>query len=120
MTDSPTYFRFTDTDGKLRFVIELVDRSKIDHARRVLRGEELFRVHVQGTIVKESALYNPDWSYHLEPESIDFFELAIEVCDASIKYVDEHLDEVGGATLPGSHWCPWSSQLVDEVVPYKC
>ncbi|GAB2857045.1 hypothetical protein GCM10022221_65790 [Actinocorallia aurea] len=26
-----------------------------------------------------------------------------------------HLDEACGAFLPGCHYCPWSSRLVDEV-----
>ena len=120
MNNSPAYFRFTDTDGQARFVIQLVEPSKIEHARRILRGEETLRVHIQGTIVKKTAEYNPDWSYHLDPESIDFFELAIEVCDAAIQYVEEHLDEVGGSTLPDSHWCPWSSRLVDELKLKPC
>jgi len=115
MAVAAAYFRFTDTDGEPRFVIQLVDEDKVDHARRILSGEEQSRVHVQGTIVKETAEYNPDWSFHLAPDSIDFFEIAIEVCDSAIQYVEEHLDEVGGATLPGLHWCPWSSRLVDEI-----
>ena len=69
MTLSSARFRFTDTDGQPRFVIQLVESSKIDHARRILRGEERTRVHVQGTVVKEPAVYNPGWSYHLAPES---------------------------------------------------
>ena len=39
------------------------------------------------------AEYNPGWSYHLVSESIDFFEFAIEVGDAAIQDVEEHLDE---------------------------
>ena len=115
MTSSPAYFRFTDTDGQPRFVIQLCDPDKITHARRILCREERSRIHVRGTVVKQPADYNPGWSYHLDPESIDFFEFAAEVCDASIHYVEEHLDKVGGATLPGSRWCPWSSRLLDEV-----
>jgi hypothetical protein len=117
MTHSPAYFRFTD--GKQQFVIQLVEPSKIEHARRILHGEEQSRVHIQGTVVKDRAVYNPDWSYYLAPESIEFFERATEVCDASIQYVEEHLDEVGGSTLPDSHWCPWDSHLVDEVEPER-
>ncbi|MDX1999172.1 MAG: hypothetical protein SF066_15750 [Thermoanaerobaculia bacterium] len=117
MQTPPAYFRFTDTDGLPRFVIQLVDPAKIDHARRILAGKEKTRIHVNGTIVKEPASYNPGWAYHLKPSSIDFFEFAVEVCDASIQYVEDHLDEVGGSTLPGAFWCPWSSRLVDEVKP---
>ena len=65
--------------------------------------------------MKERASYNPDWSYHLAPESIEFFEMAVEVCDATTAYVEEHLAEAGGSFLPGNAWCPWTSKLLDEV-----
>src|SRR5437764_13012439 len=100
MSHAPAYFRFTDTNGKPQFVIQLVEPRKIEHARRILRGEEQSCVHIQGTIIKEPVVYNPGWRYHLAPESIEFFARAIEVCDASMQYGEQRLDEVGGATLP--------------------
>ena len=106
---------FVMTDGQSKFVIKLVDRDKIEHARRILRGEETHRVHVQGKVIKEPADYNPGWSFYLQPESIDFFEYAVEVCDATITYVEEHLDDVCGSTLPDCHWCPWGSRLIEEI-----
>ena len=84
MTPETAYFVMTDTDETDRFIIELSDSEKIAHARRIVSGEEKNLVHAQGTIVKETASYNPDWSYHLDPATIDFFEYAIEVCDAAI------------------------------------
>ncbi len=62
--------------------------------------------------MKEPADYNPLWSYHLHPDSIDFFEYEIEVCDATIQYVEDHLNEVGGSFLPNNFWCPWCSRLI--------
>jgi hypothetical protein len=97
------------------FVIELVDDVKIAHARQILAGTEKQRVHVSGIVVKASAPYNLAWSFHLSPESITFFEFAVEVCDASIKYVAEHIDEVGGSFLPASRWCPWGSRLLRDL-----
>ncbi len=85
------YFEFEDVNQD-RFVIKLVERRKIAHARAILRGEEVEGQSVGGTIVKRTARYNPEWSYHLKPRSIEFFDFAIEVCDASIIYVEEHLD----------------------------
>ena len=114
---SSAYFRFTDTNGQPRFVMELNDDAKIAHARRILSGEETSRIHVHGRIIKRAAPYNPGWNYHLDPITIDFFDVAIEVCDSSMQYLEDHLDEAGGAFLPGAHWCPWSSRLVDEVTP---
>jgi hypothetical protein len=36
---------------------------------------------------------------HLDPSSIDFFRMQIEACDANLTYVEQYLDEVGGAEL---------------------
>ena len=108
------YFECVDADEKI-FVIELTEERKIEHARRVLSGEEELKIHISGTIIKKPTWYNPQWSYHLKPSSIDFFEFAIEVCDSTVAYVEDHLDEVGGSFLPGNHWCPWTSKLVREI-----
>ena len=108
------YFEFIDANQD-RFVIRLIERRKIAHARAILRGEEVEGNSVMGKVVKQPADYNPQWSYHLRPKSIEFFDFAIEVCDASISYLEDHLDEAGGAFLPGRRWCPWSSRLTREV-----
>lgn len=115
MNPSPVYFTFTDAVGTDTFVIELSDPALIGHARRILSGEETLRVHIQGTIIQAPAPYNPDWSYHLDPATIGFFEQQIEVCDASISYVEKNLCNIGGPTLPKRHWCPWSSILTGEI-----
>jgi hypothetical protein len=108
------YFAFRQESDR-EFVFELTDTELIAHARRILSGEETSQVHVHGRIVKRPQPYNPSWSYHLDPNSIRFFEVAIEVCDASMDYVEDHLDEACGPFLPGCHWCPWSSRLTREV-----
>lgn len=71
--------------------------------------------HVTGIIVKESACWNPNYSYHYDPATVDFFEFSMEVCDATFRYVEEHLADAGGAFLPGLRLCPWSSYLIEEV-----
>ena len=112
------YFQFEQTSpkGELKtFVFKLVDDAKIAEARAILAQRNPTKVHVQGKIIARSASYNPPWSFHLDPPTIGFFENQIEVCDANVTYVEEHLDEIGGSTLPKNFWCPWSSRLVAEV-----
>jgi hypothetical protein len=99
------------------FVIELTDAAQIQHARDLLRGVTTSRAHVMGLIIKERRAYNAAWSYHLDPATIEFFDLATEVCDADMRYVEEHLVDVGGALLPGNRWCPWMSHLTVERAP---
>ncbi|GAM19835.1 hypothetical protein SAMD00019534_030100, partial [Acytostelium subglobosum LB1] len=97
------------------FNIMLTNQTLIDHARDLIKNRTTDNPHVMGIVVPKRALYNPFWSYHLDSKSIVFFDFAIEVCDAAISYVQEHLSEVGGAFLPGNIWCPWSSQVVNEL-----
>ena len=111
------FFVFDYPPHKDTFAFELRDPEKIEEARRIIAGAPDNGTHVGGLIVKQPAPFNRPWSYHLAPESIYFFEWAMEVCDAGIKYVDDHLDEVGGSFLPGNRWCPWGSRLLDEVCP---
>ncbi len=99
------------------FVIKLTDPAKIQHARNLLSGAVTSPYQVQGRIIKQPASYNAPWGFHIDPQSIDFFDSAIEVCDGSIAYVETHLDEAGGDFLPGLAWCPWASRLVREIAP---
>ncbi|TMR92717.1 calmodulin [Nonomuraea basaltis] len=106
--------------GERPFVIALTDPAKIEHARRILSGQETAQIHVMGRIIKRPTPYNPGWNFHLHPDTISFFHTAVEVCDASAQYTEDHLDEACGAFLPGCIWCPWSSRLVAEIpVPQR-
>lgn len=84
--------------------------------RAVLANPADPKRHVGGIVLPLRAPYNRQWSFHLVPETIGLFEMAIEVCDANVTYVETHLDEVGGNFLPNSRWCPWSSELEAEIV----
>jgi hypothetical protein len=108
------YFTFMQQPDQ-EFVFKLTDENRIAEARRIVSGEETSQVHVMGRIVKRQAPYNTQWSFHLDPDTISFFEAAIEVCDANMSYVEDHLDEACGAFLPGCHWCPWDSTVSREI-----
>ena len=111
------FFAMETVGGYTPFVVKLTKDEDIEHARDLLSGADQSRPHVMGRILKRPADYNPSWSFHVDPATIQFFEFAIEVCDASTQYVEDHLDEACGAFLPGCYWCPWSSQLTKEVTP---
>lgn len=108
-------FRQRSGERDKEFIFKLADDDKIAHARKIVSGEETDRVHVMGRIQKRPQPYNPDWDYHLDPNTITFFSMAIEVCDANMQYVEDHLDEACGAFLPGCFWCPWDSRVVREI-----
>lgn len=115
MSAETAYFKVGFPPDDVTFTIMLTDTVKMQEARDIVNGVQTDKVSVWGAIIKAPAFYNPHWSYHLDSASIEFFEFAIEVCDAHPQYVEEHLEEVCGALLPGCVWCPWSSVVMEEV-----
>lgn len=113
--DGDAYFEFDYPPAPDTFIFKLSDPAKIKEARDILSVAQQDRTHVLSRIVKRPAPYNPGWSFTLDPAATSFFQAAIEVCDASPRYVEDHLDEAGGAFLPGGYWCPWRSRLLREV-----
>jgi hypothetical protein len=109
------YFEVGFPPEDLTFTIMLTDTARIQEARDIVNGVQTEKIRVMGTIIKAPAFYNPHWSYHLDPASIEFFEVAVEVCDAHPQYVEEHLEEVCGSFLPKCVWCPCSSVVTAEV-----
>ncbi|CAE7619591.1 unnamed protein product [Symbiodinium microadriaticum] len=49
------------------------------------------------------------WSWHVDPKNVGWAELAVEVCDASPRYIEEHSE--AWRTSPG-RWCPWKVQVL--------
>ncbi|MCX6817348.1 MAG: hypothetical protein NTU57_00645 [Candidatus Aenigmarchaeota archaeon] len=116
-TNEEAYFKFTD--GHNTFIFKLTDSKKIQEARAILNGSQTNAIHVSGTIdkksIEKSVDYNSPWNYYLIPATIHFFDNAVEVCDASIQYLEDHLNESCGSFLPNCVWCPWGSKLIEEV-----
>ena len=114
LTTEEAYFQFDYPPYPETFIFKLTDLGKIEEARAIVSGQKSNR-HVMGIVMQRPVGYNLPWSYHLDPASITFFDFALEVCDATIRYVEDHLDEACGAFLPGCTWCPWGSRLIAEV-----
>jgi Ca2+-binding RTX toxin-like protein len=108
------WFTFTDASDET-LVFRLNDPALVAHAGALLAGDETSDPRIGGTVVKTPVAYNIGWSYHLDPASVFFFEMSTEVGDSTMRYIEDHLDEVGGELLPGSIWTGWSSTLVDKL-----
>jgi Ca2+-binding RTX toxin-like protein len=107
-------FTFTDASNET-FVIRLTDPAAVAHARGLLAGTETGDARIAGTVVKTDVPYNIGWSYHIQ--DVFFFEISAEVGDSTMRLIEQDLDAVGGAFLPGSVWTGWSSVLVEELKP---
>ena len=96
------------------FVARILDENVIEVARNEVGKNESWMI-ISGTINKTAVDWNPGWSYHLIPETIEFGEFFIEVCDATAPFVEDNLADAGGAFLPNLFWCPWSTRVLQEI-----
>ncbi len=103
------YFCVTDASDD-SFVLKLVEIPKIDHARAIVGVGQVLETHISGQVAELSPVsWNPGWDFHIVPETVGFWENAIEVCDASICWV-----QMFGPPIDGG-WCPWWSELLYEL-----
>jgi hypothetical protein len=109
------HFRVHDGADSPDFIIRLANPETILFARNQMTIPVEQRLSITGIIVKEASCWNPNYGYSYDPATVEFFELSMEVCDATFAYTQEHLQEAGGAFLPGLRLCPWASFVVEEV-----
>ena len=107
--------RSSDPNNKeYYFVSRIVQEQSIADARAELSKTSGFRI-ISGTISKTPVEWNPGWSFHLIPETVFFGDFFIEVCDANVVYVEDNLDDAGGAFLPNLKWCPWGTRVLLDL-----
>jgi len=96
------------------FVARILDDDIVEEARAEIGKPDGWKI-ISGTIDKTPVDWNPGWSFHLTPETVFFGEVFFEVCDATVDYVEENLEDAGGAFLPGLQWCPWGTRVLEEL-----
>jgi hypothetical protein len=94
--------RFAVADETYR--IELTDPDDIDIARRLLAGEEAPAIP-NGLIIRGETGVNEGWSWSIDPESLEFADITMEVCDGLPSHVED-------GTLAGDRFCPWSAEVI--------
>ena len=83
------------------YKIELITPEQIAHVKELMAGSEEGRIPV-GTIVRGDPGVNAPWSWHIDPQTLEFADATIEVCDGLPEYVED-------GTLTSDTYCPWSA-----------
>jgi hypothetical protein len=99
-------FRVADAE---EYRILLTDPEDIAVAERLLAGEEAPRIP-NGVIVRGGdGGVNTGYSWHIDPDSVEFAEMTIELCDGLPSFVED-------GSLSGERFCPWSAEVI-EIEP---
>lgn len=89
------------------FRILLRDSSVIAQARALV-GAGTRRI-VLGTLARGNGGFNTPWNWHLDPDTVRFPDLAIELCDGCPSDV-----EMNGGNWGNGTFCPWTSEIIAE------
>ena len=90
--------------GDEQFKVELVTQELVDHAQQLLDGANISAIPL-GSVVRNDQGVNAPWSWHLDPETVSFAFVTIEVCDGIPSLVENE-------TVTSPDYCPWSAKVI--------
>ena len=90
--------------GDETYRIELATPELIEHAQQLLEGEDVAAIPL-GTVVRDDAGPNEPWSWHIDPSTLEFADVTVEVCDGLPSYVEDR-------TVTSDQYCPWSAKVI--------
>jgi len=94
-------FRVADSE---QYKIRLTDPTDIEIARKLLEGNEAPTIP-NGVVIRGSSDVNVGYSWHLDPDSVEFVDVTTEVCDGLPSDVEKGL-------ITSDRYCPWSAKVV--------
>ena len=84
--------------------IRLTDPDDIAVARKLLAGESAPGIP-NGQVVRGEPDVNVGYSWHIDPDSLEFADTAIEVCHGRPSDVEK-------GVMTSDRYCPWSAKVV--------
>ena len=94
-------FRVADREA---YKIQLTDPADIEMARKLLAGEEDPKIP-NGKIVYGDPGVNQGYSWHIDPETLEFADMTTEVCDGLPSDVEQGI-------ITSDYYCPWSAEVI--------
>lgn len=94
-------FRVADFE---EYRIRLTDPADIEIARKLLAGEEAPRIP-NGIVVRGDPDVNVGYTWHIDPESVEFVDITMEVCDGLPSDVEKGI-------ITSDRYCPWSAEVI--------
>jgi hypothetical protein len=87
-----------------QYKIELATPELVAHAEALLAGEPVASIP-NGIVVRDDAGPNAPWSWHIDPATLEFADMTIEVCDGLPSHVED-------GVVTSERYCPWSAEIV--------
>lgn len=87
-----------------QYKIELATPDLVEHAQALLAGESVASIP-NGIVVRDDPGPNAPWSWHIDPATLEFADMTIEVCDGLPSHVED-------GVVTSDRYCPWSAEII--------
>lgn len=94
-------FRVADKEN---YKIRLTKPADVENARKLLAGEEAPSIP-NGVVVRSSPDVNTGYSWHIDPNSLEFADMTTEVCDGLPSDVEKQI-------ITSDRYCPWHVKVI--------
>jgi hypothetical protein len=111
------YYIFDCPPREERFIIKLEDPENIKEARAVLTSEDEW--HVSGRIIDAPVYYNAPWTFHVEPQSVNFPESDMQFAEDVNEYVERRLGKEKALFKPDRIWHTGGARLLAELPAWR-
>ena len=91
--------------GPETYRVQLVNADDIAHAEDLLAGRTRQRRLAIGLVVRKDPSVNAPWSWHIDPASVRFADMATEVCDGRPSGVER-------GTITSKYFCPYLNKVI--------
>jgi len=104
VSGGPVVATFDVVDEEYRILI--TDPNDIAIVLQLLAGDPLAPRIPNGLVVRgDDGGVNSGYSWHIDPESLEFADLTIEICDG-------RPSDVEAGSISGDRFCPWEAEVV--------
>ena len=94
-------FRVADTE---QYKIRVTDPANIEIARQLLAGKTDPLIP-NGKVIRGNPDVNVGYSWHIDPASVEFADMATEVCDGLPSDVEKGI-------ITSDRYCPWAAHVI--------
>jgi hypothetical protein len=101
VTDVTVTFLVADQET---YRIRLTDPTDVEIARQLL-ADEVDRKIPNGIVVRGDSDVNTDYTWHIDPESVEFVDVTTEVCDGLPSDVEQGI-------ITSEYYCPWAAEVI--------
>jgi hypothetical protein len=101
VTDVTVTFLVADQET---YRIRLTDPIDIEIARQLL-ADEVDRKIPNGIVVRGDSDVNTDYTWHIDPDSVEFVDVTTEVCDGLPSDVEQDI-------ITSAYYCPWAAEVI--------